>query len=65
MSDTPRTDKNKRNVLGEYWTEASFSEQLERELNEARELIKKLNNLCYTKTAQEYLDRIEKGTENE
>ena len=62
MSDTPRTDKNKRNVLGEYWTEASFSEQLERELNEARKLIKSLNNLCYTQKAQEYLDRTEKGT---
>lgn len=40
-----------------------LAQDLESQLNEARKLIKNLNNLCYTKEAQEYLDRIEKGTE--
>ena len=53
--DTERPNKNYVE-LGDY-------EKLERELNEAKELIKNLNNLCYTQKAQEYLDRTEKGTE--
>jgi hypothetical protein len=69
MSNTPRAD------LDLHWIEAHglrmnhkyvsyvLAQDLESQLNEARKLIKNLNNLCYTKEAQEYLDRIEKGTE--
>ena len=35
------------------------NDRLEKELKEAHDLIKRLNNLCYTKEAQQYIDKID------